>query len=71
MVVDHVHHHPQAHLIEHLDHLAVLDDPGSPVRVGAVGALRNGIVEGIVAPVEGSWSRSAPIKACCSSESGG
>jgi hypothetical protein len=52
VVVDHVHHHPQAHLVERLHHLAELDHARHAVRVGAVAAFRHGVVEGVVAPVE-------------------
>ena len=52
MVVDHVHHHPQAVLVQGRYHVAKLQDALRAVGVGGVAALRNAVVERIVAPVE-------------------
>ncbi len=53
VVVHHVHHHPDAVLMEGLNHLLALPDADGAVgRVGGVAALGHIVVHGIVAPVE-------------------
>ena len=52
VVVDHVHDHGDARLVEGLDHLLELGDPGvAVIGVRGVGALGYVVVDGIVAPV--------------------
>ncbi|ESU50210.1 hypothetical protein P376_1812 [Streptomyces sp. HCCB10043] len=52
VVVDDVHDRAQSGLVEALDHLPELDRALGAVRVGGVGALGDGVVERVVAPVE-------------------
>ena len=52
MVVDHVHHHPDARLVQGGHHLLELADPHlAVVGVGRIAALGDVVVGGIVAPV--------------------
>ena len=53
MVVDYVHHHAQAVLVQVLHQFAELDDARRAVGIGAVAAFQRIVMEGIVAPVEG------------------
>ena len=63
VVVDHVHDHLDAGIMQRLDHLfAFADAYGAIIRIGAVRAFGNVVVERIVAPVEavggvGAWDR--------------
>ena len=53
VVVDHVHDHAHAVLMQGLDHLLELVDPDlAPVGIHGVGALGGVVVLGVVAPVE-------------------
>ena len=51
VVVDHVQHHPQAGAVEPGDHLPELGAARGAVRVDGVAALRDGVVQRVVAPV--------------------
>ena len=54
VVVDHIHDHVHADIfLDGLDHLAEFEDTGGAIRIGGVGAFRCGVVEWIIAPVEG------------------
>jgi hypothetical protein len=53
VVIDHVDGQPQPHLVQRLHHLAELHDALRAVGIGAVAALRHGVVPRVIAPVEG------------------
>ena len=53
VVVDHVHDHAQAALVERLHHLAEFENARGAVGIGRVAALGHVVVQRVVAPVEG------------------
>ena len=52
VIVDHVHDHPQAVLVERRHHVAELEDARHAVGIGGIAAFRDAVVERVVAPVE-------------------
>ena len=60
VVVDHVHHHAQAALVQRLHHLAELEDALRAVGIDGVAALGHVVVQRVVAPVEAVADRQSP-----------
>ena len=52
VVVDDIHDHAEAGLVEGVDHFAEFDDAGEAVGIAGVAAIRDGVENGVVAPVE-------------------
>ena len=52
VVVDHVHDHAQAALVQRLHHLAEFEDACGAIGIGGVAALGHVVVQRVVAPVE-------------------
>jgi len=52
VVVDDIHYDAETSLVKSVDHLAEFDRAGEAVGIAGVAAIRDGVEDGVVAPVE-------------------